>query len=147
MNRSRVSACGLLLSAPRSGPPVFGALFWAFCVWYPGLDFPVVVPWPWLSGHGLVVSASWSLSSDLVLSILAFWSGSSDLGLISGLGSSGLCPAGAVCGRDGCVFGQRGSCSQDGCPFLVACSSGVSFLVGLGSACGGSVIFLAPLVM
>ena len=147
ISRSRVSACGLLLSAPRSGPPVFGALFWAFCVWFPGLDFSVLVPWPWLFGPGLVVSAGWSLSFDLVSSILAFWSGSPDLGLASGLGSSGLCPAGAVCGRDGCALGQRGSCSQDGCPFLVACLSDVSFFVGLGSACGNSVIFLVPLVM
>ena len=116
IGRPRLSVCGLLFSALRSGLSVLGALFWAFCVWFSGLDFPVLAPWPWLSGSGLAVSASWSWSSgsdlsglvsrvsalsgpscrivalwsrslDLVFPIPTFWSGSSDLWLVSGLGS------------------------------------------------------------
>ena len=72
---------------------VLGTLFGALCIWFAGLDFPVLAPWPRLSGSVLVVSASWPWFSDSDFSrlgsrvsalsgpsrwILALWSWSPD---------------------------------------------------------------------
>ena len=47
---------------------VLGTLFGALCIWFAGLDFPVLAPWPRLSGSVLVVSASWPWFSDFEVS-------------------------------------------------------------------------------
>ena len=103
---------------------------------------------PWFFGVNALTSALQPWLFDCMLTSPGFSSLLSvSLVWVSDLGSSGLCSAGAVCGRDGCAFGLSGSCSQDGFTLLVACLSISSFFVGLGSACGNSVIFPVLLMM